>query len=127
MKIANIKNTISRTILSKNTGETFSDVKSLNEPFSINSLLVHEETLLPGKRNSSAHYHSHKDEIFYVLEGKPTLVVNGNKTILTKGDYSGFPAGSKKSHMLINESDKSAIILTIGTNPEEDQIHYLSP
>ena len=125
MKIANIKTTPSRTIRSNKTGDKFSNSKSLNEPFGINSLLVHEETLLSGRSNSSAHYHTHKDEIFYVIEGNPTLVVDGKKTILSKGDYIGFPANQNTSHVLINESVDKAVILTIGTNPDDDQVYYV--
>ncbi|MCK4710520.1 MAG: cupin domain-containing protein [Gammaproteobacteria bacterium] len=126
MKIANIKTTPSRTIRSSKTGEKFSDAQSLNEQLGITSLLVHQETLLPGRRGSSSHYHTHKDEIFYVIEGSPTLVVDGEKTVLSKGDYAGFSALQKKSHMLINESENKAVILTIGTNPDTDQVHYSS-
>ncbi len=125
MDINNIQSTPGRTLGGKNSGEKFSEAKSLNEQCGINSLLVHHETLLPGRRGSSPHYHTTKEEIFFVLEGHPSAVINNQKKQLSPGDYIGFPKSSEETHYLINETEKIAVILTMGTNPDDDEVHYM--
>ena len=124
MKICNLATTAQREVKSSQSGQAFSLSKSLNDAFDIETLLVHEETLLTGRASSSPHHHTEKDEIFLVVSGHPTLVVNGEKTLLGPGDYVGFPGSSTDSRALINESSEKAVILTIGTNPPGDKVVY---
>ena len=48
-------------------------------------------TLPPGGWSSQRHWHSHEDELVYVLEGEVTLVEDGGETLLRAGDCATFP------------------------------------
>ena len=52
------------------TGERLALARSISDAFGLSNLLVHIELLSPGRRASSAHRHSIKEEIFMVLEGR---------------------------------------------------------
>ena len=99
--------------------------KSLSDAFGLTNLLVHQEVLLPGRRASSFHFHSKKEEIFYVLTGTPSLLVGENVTDLQPGDFIGFVPSEGVPHMLFNRSSEPATVLTIGTNPLTDKITTL--
>ncbi|TIU47456.1 MAG: cupin domain-containing protein, partial [Mesorhizobium sp.] len=43
-------------------------------------------TLPPGGWSSQRHWHSHEDELVYVLEGELVLVEDGGETLLRAGD-----------------------------------------
>src|SRR6185312_6802234 len=58
--------------------------------------------LPPGGWSSQRHWHSHEDELVYVLEGEVVLVEDGGETVLRAGDCAGFPKGSGNGHHLIN-------------------------
>ena len=105
------------------TGEKLTLAKSLSDAFSLTRLLIHQEVLLPGRRASSFHRHSEKEELFYVLSGQPSVCVGEEITDLAPGDVIGFKPASEP-HMLFNRSQEPAVVLTIGTNPETDAITY---
>jgi len=126
VKIGKLSELAERELVATATGERLSLARSLSDFSSLGSLLVHYETLLPGRRASSAHLHSVKEEIFLVLEGTPSVWVDGELRQLGSGDFVGFSAGERRAHMLLNRSDKPAVVLTIGTNPPGDEITYVS-
>jgi uncharacterized cupin superfamily protein len=70
--------------------EKLTVAKSLNSPFELQHLLVHQETLLPGRRASSVHKHSTKEEIFYILQGTPTIIIDGQEQELKAEALSRF-------------------------------------
>lgn len=100
--------------------QTYSNVRSLSEAFQLKHLLIHHETLLPGKQASAPHYHSHKEELIYLLEGEAIAIIGEEKHLMKAGDSIGFPP-SNSPHQLINNSHKLVVYLTIGTCPENDQ------
>ena len=86
---------------------------------------VHRLTLQPGAWSGQRHWHSHEDELVYVLEGKVTLITNAGPEILGPGDAAGFRAGDPDGHHFINHTDAPAVLLEIGTrNPEADLTTY---
>ena len=111
--------------LTAETGEKLSTARSLSDFVGITSLLVHQEVISPGRRSASAHYHSVKEEIFLVLSGTPTIWIEGEVKRLEPGDFVGFNAKEPLTHMLLNLSDEPAVVLTIGTNPPDDQITFV--
>lgn len=125
MRIGNLSEIDERELIATSTGEKLSLARSLSDFSSIESLLVHHETILPGRRASSAHLHSSKEEIFLVLEGTPSVWVGGELRQLGPGDFVGFNTRERSGHMLVNHSDKAAIVLTIGTNPSDDEITFV--
>lgn len=77
-------------------------------------------TLPPGGWSSQRHWHSHEDEMVYVLEGELTLIEDGGETLLRAGECAAFPKGSGNGHHLINKSSAMAIYLEVGSRHPED-------
>ena len=119
----NVADVPEEELVATKTGEKLTLAKSLSDAFGLTRLLIHQEVLLPGRRASSFHRHSEKEELFYVLSGQPSVCVGEEITDLAPGDVIGFEP-SAEPHMLFNRSREPAVILTIGTNPEGDVITY---
>jgi uncharacterized cupin superfamily protein len=81
-------------------------------------------TLPPGAWSSQRHWHSHEDELVYILEGEVTLVEDGGETVLRKGDCATFPKNSANGHHLINKFSTVAVFLEIGSRQLEDVTTY---
>lgn len=123
--IGKVEDLALRELIAKSTGEKLSLVRSLSGFAGIDSLLVHQEVIPPGRRTASAHYHSVKEEVFLVLSGTPSVWIEGEVTPLETGDFVGFSAQEPKAHMLLNLSEEPAVVLTIGTNPPDDKITFV--
>lgn len=85
---------------------------------------VNLTTLFPGKESSLRHYHSHEDEMVFVLEGEVVLRTDDGDQLLTVGMCAGFPAGSTNGHQLVNRSDRPARYLEIGNRDPADTGNY---
>jgi uncharacterized cupin superfamily protein len=59
---------------------------------------VGASTLLPGKESSMHHWHTHEDELVFVLEGEVVLRTDTGEQTLIAGMCCGFPAGSRDGH-----------------------------
>jgi uncharacterized cupin superfamily protein len=79
---------------------------------------VNKLTLSPGTWSSQRHWHSHEDEFVYVLEGEVVLVTNAGEETLVAGDSAGFRASDADGHQLQNRSNRTAIVLEVGTRTE---------
>ena len=121
----NVRGVSEKELVVQRSGEKLTLAKSLSDAFGLTHLLVHQEVLLPGRRASGFHYHSEKEELFYVLSGTPSVRVGDEVTDLEPGDVIGFKPLPEQPHMMFNRSQEPAIILTIGTNSEADTITYL--
>lgn len=77
-------------------------------------------TLPPGNWSSQRHWHSHEDELVYVLEGELTLIEDGTETLLRKGDCATFAKNSGNGHHLINRSTSVALYLEVGSRQPDD-------
>lgn len=76
--------------------------------------------LPPGGWSSQRHWHSHEDELVYVLEGELTLVEDGGETVLRAGDCATFAKGTGNGHHMINRSGAAAIYLEVGSRQPAD-------
>jgi len=86
---------------------------------------VHRVVLPPDSWSSQRHWHTHEDELIYILEGHPTLVDDYGKTNLSPGDVTTHLAGEENGHHMINQTDENVVFLIVGTrNPKEDSGHY---
>jgi uncharacterized cupin superfamily protein len=70
------------------------------------------------------HYHTHEDELVYVLEGEVILCTEGGEQTLRAGMCAGFPAGQKDGHQLVNRSGKPARYLEISNRDPADGAAY---
>ncbi len=123
--VINVADLPEQELVVARTGEKLTLARSFSDAFGFTQLLIHQEVLLPGHRASGFHRHSEKEELFYVLSGTPSVYVGDEVTVLEPGDIIGFKPLHGQPHMLFNRSQESAVILTIGTNPETDVITYL--
>ncbi len=86
---------------------------------------IHIETLLPGRRTSFPHAEKEEEEFAYVLEGAPSVWVDGELHQLKAGDFVAFPSGTGIAHTFINDSAQAARILVGGEAPKkENRIFY---
>jgi uncharacterized cupin superfamily protein len=76
--------------------------------------------LPPGGWSSQRHWHSHEDELVYLVEGELVLVEDGGETRLVAGDVAAFPKGTGNGHHLVNRSSGTAVYLEIGSRQPED-------
>jgi uncharacterized cupin superfamily protein len=79
-------------------------------------------TLPPGGWSSQRHWHSHEDELVYVLEGELVLVEDGGETLLRAGDCATFAKNSGNGHHMINRSPTTARYLEVGSRSLDDVI-----
>jgi len=86
---------------------------------------VHRVTLEPGAWSSQRHWHTHEDELVYIIEGRPTLIDDEGETQLDPGDVTTHVAGVGNGHHMINRTKEDVVFLIVGTrNPNEDTGHY---
>jgi uncharacterized cupin superfamily protein len=71
--------------------------------------------LPPGVWSGQRHWHSHEDELVYVMEGELVLVTDDGEAPLRAGDFAAFKAGEANGHVLVNRSHRDAVVLEIGT------------
>jgi uncharacterized cupin superfamily protein len=81
--------------------------------------------LAPGKWSSQRHWHTHEDELVYLLAGEVVLVEDDGEHVLKPGDCAAWKAGSANGHCLQNHSGHDAVYLEIGSRrPEVDACDY---
>jgi len=82
------------------------------------------QTLQPGARSSTRHWHEQEDEFLYVVSGRVTVVENDGPHILEPGDAACWPAGVPNAHHVLNESSEPCSYLIVGTRVTHDICHY---
>src|SRR5690606_6434335 len=92
-----------RQLTAHSTRELLNSITSLTEPFGLDHLMVHYETLEPGRRTSHPHVHSHKQKIIIVLTGHPTILLSDQRISLKPHTVLGFRPASGKPHTIVNE------------------------
>src|SRR5215831_7052857 len=98
--------------------------RALGDALSLTKIGINLTTLLPGKESSMRHYHTHEDELVYVLEGEVVLRTEGGEQTLRAGMCAGFPAGHEDGHQLVNRSGKPARYLEISNRDPADTAAY---
>lgn len=98
--------------------------RSLGDEFGLRDFGVQLTILEPGAWSSQRHWHSAEDEFIYVLEGRPTLVMDEGETVMGPGDIAGFKAGVANGHHIVNQSDSVAKLLVVGSRKRDDDAFY---
>ena len=98
--------------------------RALGDAFGLSRYGVNLVDLPPGIWSAQRHWHTHEDELIYVISGQLTLVTDAGEQILTPGMVAGFPAGDSNGHHLINKSGETASYLEIGDRNSQDEVFY---
>ena len=98
--------------------------RALGDAFGLARIGVNLTTLMPGKESSMRHWHTHEDELVYVLEGELVLVTDAGEKVLSPGMCAGFAAGVPDGHQFLNRSDHPAVYLEISNRDEADSVFY---
>jgi uncharacterized cupin superfamily protein len=85
---------------------------------------AHLQTLQPGSKSSTRHWHEQEDEFLFVVAGRVTVVENDGPHVLEPGDAACWPSGEPNAHHVLNESDQPCSYLIVGTRLTHDVCHY---
>ena len=76
---------------------------------------LHDDVLPPGV-SIGVHRHEDDEEYYYILAGRGTMTLDGERFLVAAGDVTAiFPGGS---HGLENDSDADLRVLVIGLAPD---------
>jgi len=81
-------------------------------------------TVPPGKKFCPLHSHQLEEELFFVLEGEPTIRTPRGDFACRKGDMICFPVGDVGTHQLVNRSDKPCTVFLLGNDEREEVAYY---
>jgi uncharacterized cupin superfamily protein len=98
--------------------------RALGDALGLTRIGVNLTTLGPGKESSMRHFHSHEDEMVFIVEGEVVLITDRGEQRLVAGMCAGFPAGSGDGHQLVNRSDRPARYLEISNRDPADGAEY---
>src|SRR5262252_6637596 len=98
--------------------------RALGEALGLTKVGVNLTTLPPGKESSMRHWHTHEDELVYVIEGEVVLRTNAGEQVLTAGTCAAFPAGDADANQLINKADRPVRYLEISNRDKNDVVTY---
>ena len=97
----------------------------LGNHFGLTQFGVNITTLEPGAWSSQRHWHENEDELVYALEGEMVIVDDNGRHSFGPGQCAGFKSGNGNGHHIINESNKTAKFLVVGTR-SKNAIGYYS-
>ncbi|MFO0593466.1 MAG: cupin domain-containing protein [Polyangiaceae bacterium] len=98
--------------------------RRLGEAFGLKQFGVNLVRLQPGGQSALRHFHSHEEELVYVLEGELVLITNVGEQTVRAGMCVGFPANTGDAHHLVNRSTSEAVYIEVGSREEDDQAFY---
>ncbi|MBV8498273.1 MAG: cupin domain-containing protein [Candidatus Eremiobacteraeota bacterium] len=81
-------------------------------------------TLGPGRRFCPLHSHAREEELFFVLEGQPSVRTLAGTIRCRKGDFIAFPVGASGTHQLVNESDAPATVMLLARSEDVEACYY---
>lgn len=98
--------------------------RALGDASGLTKIGINHTTLAPGRASSMRHWHTHEDELVFVLSGEVVLVTDAGETTLRPGQCAGFPAGHTDGHQLVNRGTTPAVYLEISNRDQQDSAHY---
>ena len=81
--------------------------------------VVHE-----GHQSMPEHYHTAEEELFYVLEGRGTLLQGGERVAVEAGDVISFPASTAIAHAFLADRGGDLEYLAFGERNRNDVVSY---
>ncbi len=98
--------------------------RALGDAAGLTRVGINYTVLAPGKESSMRHWHTHEDELLYMLSGEVVLVTDAGEQLLKAGQFAGFAAGRTDGHQLVNRSGEPAVYLEISNRDDEDSAQY---
>lgn len=98
--------------------------RALGDALGLTKIGVNLTTLPPGKESAMRHFHTHEDELVFVIEGEVVLRTDEGEQVLSAGMCAGFPAGATNGHQLVNRSDRPARYLEVSNRDPQDGAAY---
>lgn len=96
----------------------------LGDAFGLGQYGVNLVRLGPGGQSALRHFHTHEDELVYLIEGELVLVTNAGEELMKAGMCVGFPANDGNAHHFVNRGTTTAVYLEIGSRVAADSAHY---
>jgi uncharacterized cupin superfamily protein len=81
-------------------------------------------TLPPGHRFCPLHGHAREEELFFVIDGEPSVRMLSGTIRCRKGDFIALPVGESGTHQLMNDSDAPATVLLLARTEEFESCYY---
>jgi uncharacterized cupin superfamily protein len=81
-------------------------------------------TLPPGQFFCPLHGHAREEEMFFVLDGEPSIRTLAGTLRCRKGDFIAFPVGESGTHQLLNESDVPVTVLLLARTEAFEACYY---
>lgn len=81
-------------------------------------------TLNPGKRFCPLHAHAREEELFFVIDGEPSVRTPVGTIRCRKGDFIALPVGDAGTHQLLNESAAPATVMLLARNEAFEACYY---
>lgn len=78
----------------------------------------------PGHRFCPMHSHAREEELFYVIDGEPSVRMESGTFRCRKGDFIALPVGNTGLHQLLNESSQPATVLLLARAEDMDSCYY---
>ena len=97
---------------------------SLGNPLGLTQFGVNITTLAPGAWSSQRHWHLNEDELVLALDGEMVIVDENGRHSFTNGQVMGWKANTPNAHHIINESDKPAKFLIVGSRAPMEEANY---
>jgi len=98
--------------------------RKLGDFFGLTRIGINHTQLAPGAISALYHHHAKQDEFIYILEGTPTLILDGQEFAMNPGDCMGFKAGTGLAHQLLNRSQHLVTYLEAGDRTQDDEVEY---
>ncbi len=80
--------------------------------------------LEPGHTTCPFHWHTHEDEVFFVLSGRGVLRYGEHLREIGPGDCVSCPAGTRVAHQIANPFDETLVYLAIGPRDPHEVCGY---
>ncbi|VAW89890.1 Cupin 2, conserved barrel domain protein [hydrothermal vent metagenome] len=97
--------------------------KSLGDAVGLTQLGVHIISVEPGCDTTEYHKHYYEEECIYILAGRATAIIEGERYAVGPGDFLGFARGMA-AHNIINDGDEILQCLVMGQRLEQDVADY---
>lgn len=106
--------------------ETFGNGFRLTDKIDLKSLGIWFESLPAHHRSSFPHAHTHEEEFVYIIQGQPTVWIDGYTKKIEPEHFAAFPSKTGMAHTLINDTDEEVIYLCIGETADfkDEKITY---